>query len=209
MLGPRLMRRRCVHLQSWLEGLQSNGAPGRLMSLSIQKSRSDSKMKRLLDAAEERADLIFCEHEGLTKRSTMRSSQFSHLRAMEVRTSVSVYFRFLAYHLLYFWLLGPLTPLLFLPFSFSTNRPLFDNMFMMPSCHIHYVSQIVNWACTLITYTLLWTCTSTTNTLELLYSLLIHTLLRISSIAIKYSTFSDYQLLMLETKTVETKDLVK
>lgn len=176
-----------------------------------EKPRTESQVKRHEQLSVERASLLFCEHEGLNSRNSMRSSQFSLSRSMEIKTSIQVYLKFLGYHLLFFCFLGPFTPLLFLPFNFDKYWHLFSNMAMIICTKSigSFVIQTVNWLCVMQTFYLLFTEIGSSNSMELLYSIMIHALLRSSIIAIKYSTFSEYQMILLDTKKINPDDLKK
>lgn len=175
----------------------------------LEKPRNESELDRRKVMAFERAAVIFCEHEGLTSRTYMRSSQFSSSRSLEIKTSLRIYFRFLFYHLLYFWILGPFIVLVFWPFSPSKYTHLFSNLSMNFRCGRYIFIQLINWLCVIQTIYLLFSSIESPNSLELFYSVLLHTFLRSSSIAIKYTTFSKYQLTMLEIKHIDFIDMQK
>ena len=152
---------------------------------------------------------FFQARECTTSFQTTRASGFGSFRDMDVKTDMKVFLKFLAYHLLYFWLLGPLTPLIFLPFGFDENYYLFYNISMIPRLEGSSFLFVGNYACTLLTIYLWWTNGAASNSLELLYSTLTQVFLLVSSISIKYSTFSEYQLLMLRQHKLGNKELLK
>jgi hypothetical protein len=192
-------------LKSVLLGSDSRDNP----SCKWEKPRTESQIKKHEQLSMERAAMLFCEHEGLTARTTMRSSQFSLSRSMEIKTSIFTYLKYLAYHLIYFWLLGPFMILVFWPFNPSKYRYLFFNMGFSFRCYPVFFFQMFNWLCVMQTYYLFFTELGSANSMELGYSILIHSFLRSSSIAIKYTTFSDYQLALLETTLVKSEDFSK
>jgi len=153
---------------------------------------------------------VFAEHDGKVDSSLIpQSGRFSNRKQLDTAISMTLYFRFLFYHLLYFWILGPFSIIVFFPFGLKRHINLFFNMAFWFRNNVSFYIQLFHWASTLSTYYLLANGGSTEKAAEILYSILLQTLLRVSSIAVKYSTFSDNQIQVLESRKVATKELYK
>ena len=72
-----------------------------------------------------------------------------------------------------------------------------------------YYLQILNYITILFSYYLLLNPNTSFHRGELIYSILSQNLMRVSSIAGKYSTFSDYQLLVMESKHLTDEEIKK
>lgn len=153
---------------------------------------------------------LFGEHAGLDNIRVSRSVvKFHSLNNYSFRISVRVYFEYLFYHIFYFCAVGPLIVLFLYPFGYKRYSNLMNNMSFTFRNEISYYWQIVNWLVILAAYFLVYNQDSTNNKGELIYSTITQTFLRISSIAGKYATFSDYQLLIMESKPLEKEDIRK
>ena len=178
--------------------------------LSAEDTESPKLNLEMTQSSNEQEDDLFGEHAGLDNIRVSRSIvKFHSKHNYEFRISIRIYFEYLFYHLLYFCVAGPFMVLFFYPFSYKKYSNMMNNMAFTFRNNISYYFQIVNWLVILAAYFLVYNQESTNNKGELLYSIIMQTFLRISSIAGKYATFSDYQLLIMESKPLEADDIRK
>lgn len=176
-------------------------------SFEIGKANEESSF--FGDTPEDYSDL-FTEHTALVDdkpRMTRTSARFSTRKSLEVRISASYYCRFLIYHILFFWIFGPFINLWILIGNSSKRLNLMKNMAFFPSISVNFINQLTNWAGVMICYWIMVAGFAPMHFLEILYTILTQTLLRISSIAGKYSTFSDFQVTMLYERSIPVGEL--
>lgn len=160
-------------------------------------------------------ETMFTEHEPqcLSKARGMNFAGGEVRR--EYKLSSKLYLEFLGYHILYFWVLGPLLPLILLPLNVSKYKNLLINMGFLFQGNL-FIFQTTQWLSILALYYCLWSGKLTESSrgaeftsLTFFYTLMVQSFLRMSCIATKYSSFSAYQIIVLKSSVVPRSELFK
>ena len=162
-------------------------------------------MNRPLMLYDDHSDIFQENNDG--RQREMSTTRFSNRVQIEISISISTYMKYLLYHILYFLLLGPLLCVFYI-IRDRSYRYVFYNMSMYCRNNLSYYVQMFNWMCMIIAY-YMYINDISYNRYEIVYSMMIHIVLRISSISGKYSTFSDKQLRMINSVYVTEQEMNK